>query len=81
MITPAQKKRKLPSGNVRQSTGGRVPVNTLNNITAALDAGTDSDLFKELVKVTGKTEQELINFKNNLPTKGKVDVEKKIEGC
>jgi hypothetical protein len=81
VITPAQKKRKLPSGNVRQSTGGRVPVNTLNNITAALDAGTDSDLFKELVKVTGKTEQELINFKNNLPTKGKVDVEKRSKAA
>ena len=81
VITPAQKKRKLPSGNLRKSTGGRVPVNTLNNITTALDAGPDSDLFKELMKVTGKTEQELINFKNNLPIKGKVDVEKRSKAA
>jgi len=77
----SQLKRKLPSGNVRQSTGGRVPTKTFQYIRDALDAGTDSDLFKDLMKATGKTEQELINFKKQLPEKGVIDVEQRAKSA
>jgi hypothetical protein len=73
----SQLKRKLPSGNIRQSVGGRVNPKTFQYIRDALDAGTDSDLFKNLMKITGKTEKELIEFNEKIPERGVTDIEKR----
>jgi hypothetical protein len=73
----SQLKRKLPSGNIRQSVGGRVNPKTFQYIRDALDAGTDSDLFKNLMKITGKTEKELIEFNKKIPERGVTDIEKR----
>ena len=73
----SQLKRKLPSGNIRQSGGGRVNPKTFQYIRDALDAGADSDLFKNLMKITGKTEKELIEFNKKIPERGVTDIEKR----
>jgi hypothetical protein len=67
----SQKKFKLPSGRVRQtSSGGRVPPTILNFIRERLDAAPGTELFEELKEISGRTEQELIDFKNKIPEKG-----------
>ena len=69
----SQLERKLPSGNIRQSAGGRVNPKTFQYIRDMLDSGD----FENLSKITGRSKEELINFNEKLPARGKVDIEKR----
>ncbi len=73
----SQLKQILPSGNIRQSTGGRVNPKTFQYINDMLAAGD----FKNLSRITGRSEQELINFKKQLPEKGVIDVEQRAKSA
>ena len=72
-LAPSQKKFRLPSGNLRIGTGGRVPPNILKEITEAFKAGPDSAKFKELVRISGRDASELIEFSEKIPTKGTIE--------
>jgi hypothetical protein len=76
----SQRKFKLPSGKVRQAgSGGRVPPTILNFIRDRLDAGPGTELFEELKKITGRTEEELLDFKNKIPEKGFISAKQRRE--
>ena len=64
------KKHKLPSGKWRQTGGGRVPTHIVKFIRERLDAGPDTELFKDLKRITGRTEEELLDFSSKIPKKG-----------
>ena len=72
-LAPSQKKFRLPSGNLRIGTGGRVPPTILKEITEAFEAGPDSTKFKELVRISGRDASELIEFSEKIPTKGTIE--------
>ena len=72
-LAPSQKKFRLPSGNLRIGTGGRVPPTILKEITEAFKAGPDSAKFKELVRISGRDASELIEFSEKIPTKGTIE--------
>ena len=59
-------------GKTRIDLGGKVPQQYLGKFNKAMEAGPGSDLFKELMKVTGRTEQELLELDSKRPG-GKVD--------
>jgi len=59
-------------GKTRIDLGGKVPQQYLGKFNKAMEAGPGSDLFKELIKVTGRTEQELLELDSKRPG-GKVD--------
>ena len=69
-IYESQKKHKLPSGKWRQTKGGRVPAHIKKFITDRLDAGPGTELFKDLIRITGRTEEELLDFSSKIPKKG-----------
>ena len=69
-IYESQKKHKLPSGKWRQTKGGRVPAHIKKFITDRLDAGPGTELFKDLIRITGRTEEELLDFSSKIPQKG-----------
>jgi hypothetical protein len=66
----SQLQRKLPSGELRQSAGGRVNPKTFQYIRDMLDAGD----FENLSRITGRSKEELINFNEKLPERGAVDI-------
>jgi len=66
----SQLQRKLPSGELRQSTGGRVNPKTFQYIRDMLDAGD----YENLSRITGRSKEELISFNEKLPEKGAVDI-------
>jgi hypothetical protein len=66
----SQLQRKLPSGELRQSTGGRVNPKTFKYIRDMLDTGD----FENLSRITGRSKEELISFNEKLPEKGAVDI-------
>ena len=72
-IAPSQQKFRLPSGNLRIGTGGRVPPTLLKEITEAFEAGPDSTKFKELVRISGRDASELIEFSKKIPIKGTIE--------
>ena len=59
-------------GKTRTDTGGKVPSQYLTKFNKAIEAGPGSDLFKELMNITGRTEQELLELDAKRPG-GKVD--------
>ena len=61
---------ELPSGKQRRTTGGRVPPHIIKFIRDRLDAGPGTELFEELKEISGRTEEELLDFKKNIPEKG-----------
>ena len=69
-IYESQMKKEIRPGKFRRTTGGRVPPTILNFIRDRLDAGPGTELFEELKEITGRTEKELLDFKNNIPKKG-----------
>ena len=73
----SQLKRKLPSGNVRQSKGGRVNPKTFQYIRDMLDEGD----FENLSRITGRSKEELIQFNNKIPKKGVIDVEQRAKSA
>ena len=76
----SQRKFKLPSGQVRQpSSGGRVPPTILNFIRERLDAAPGTELFEELKEISGRTEEELLDFKNKIPEKGFISTKQRKE--
>jgi len=73
----SQLKQILPSGNIRQSTGGRVNPKTFQYINDMLAAND----FENLSRITGRSEQELINFKKQIPEKGVIDEEQRAKSA
>ena len=69
-VYESQKKHKLPSGKWRQTKGGRIPTHIKKFITDRLDAGPGSELFEDLIRITGRTEEELLDFSSKIPKKG-----------
>ena len=53
-IYESQKQHKLPSGKWRQTKGGRVPTHIVKFIRDRLDAGPGTELFEDLIRITGK---------------------------
>jgi len=79
-LPESSKKFKLPSGKFRQpGSGGRVPATILSFIRERLDAAPGTELFEELKEISGRTEQELINFKNKIPEKGFISTKQRKE--
>ena len=70
----SQLKQVLESGNVRTTPGGRVPPKTSQYIRDALAAGPDSKEFKELIKITGRTQEALLDFSSKIPPPATVDI-------
>ena len=66
----SQLKAKLPSGQLRQSKGGRVNPKTFQYIRDMLDAGD----YENLSRITGRSREELISFNEKLPERGAVDI-------
>jgi len=66
-IAAAEKK-----GKTRTDTGGKVPSQYLTKFNKAIEAGPGSELFKELMNITGRTEQELLELDAKRPG-GKVN--------
>ena len=73
----SQLKRKLPSGNIRQSGGGRVNPKTFKYIRDMLDVGN----YENLSRITGRSKEELIQFSNKIPEKGIIDVEQRAKSA
>ena len=73
----SQLKRKLPSGNIRQSVGGRVNPKTFQYISDMLAAGD----FENLSRITGKSTEELIEFSKKIPEKGVIDIEQRAKSA
>jgi hypothetical protein len=69
-IYESQKQHKLPSGKWRQTKGGRVPTHIVKFIRDRLDAGPGTELFEDLIRITGRSEEDLLNFNENLPPRG-----------
>jgi hypothetical protein len=69
-IYESQMDFKLPSGKKRRTTGGRVPSHIINFIRDRLDAGPGTELFEELKEISGRTDEELLEFKSKIPEKG-----------
>ena len=65
-IYESQMKKKIRSGKLRQTKGGRVPTHIVKFIRERLDAGPDTDLFEDLKRITGRTEEELLEFSKNI---------------
>ena len=63
-------KKEIRPGKFRRTTGGRVPPTILDFIRDRLDAGPGTELFEELKEISGRTEEELLDFKNKIPEKG-----------
>ena len=73
----SQLKRKLPSGNIRQSVGGRVNPKTFQYISDMLASGD----FENLSRITGLSKEELIQFSNKIPKKGVIDIEQRAKSA
>ena len=73
----SQLKRVLPSGNIRQSVGGRVNPKTFQYISDMLAAGD----FENLSRITGRSTEELIEFSKKIPKKGVIDIEKRAKSA
>jgi hypothetical protein len=65
-IYESQMKKKIRSGKLRQTKGGRVPTHIVKFIRERLDAGPGTDLFEDLKRITGRTEEELLEFSKNI---------------
>ena len=77
----SQMKKKVGSGNLRQTKGGRVPTYIVKFIRDRLDAGPGTELFEELKKITGKTDTELLEFNKNLAPRGDIPVKKRSKSA
>ena len=73
----SQLKRKLPSGNIRQSVGGRVNPKTFQYISDMLASGD----FENLSRITGLSKEKLIEFSNKIPKKGVIDIEQRAKSA
>ena len=71
-VTESQKKSAEKAGKTRMDTGGKVPQQYLAKFNKAIEAGPGSDLFNDLIKITGRTKEELLELDAKRP-KGKVD--------
>ena len=69
-VYESQMKKEIRPGKFRRTTGGRVPPTILDFIRDRLDAGPGTELFEELKEITGKTDEELLDFKSKIPKKG-----------
>jgi hypothetical protein len=69
-VYESQMKKEIRPGKFRRTTGGRVPPTILDFIRDRLDAGPGTELFEELKEISGRTEEELLDFKNKIPEKG-----------
>ena len=65
-------------GKTRTDTGGKIPQQYLTKFNKAIEAGPGSELFKDLMKITGRTEKELLELDSKRP-KGTVDAKLRSE--
>jgi len=59
-------------GQTRTDLGGKVPQQYLGKFNKAIEAGPDSELFKDLMRITGRSEADLLELNSKRP-KSKVD--------
>jgi hypothetical protein len=77
-IYESQKKHKLPSGKWRtDKTGGRVPTHISKFIRDRLDAGPGTELFEDLIRITGRTEEQLLEFNKKLSPRGDIPIKQR----
>ena len=76
-VSEKQMKKKIGSGNLRQTSGGRVSTHIVKFIRDRLDAGPGTELFEELKEITGKSETELLEFNKNLAPRGDIPTKKR----
>jgi hypothetical protein len=77
----SQKQHKLPSGQWRKTSGGRVPTHIVKFIRDRLDAGPGTELFEELKEITGKTDTELLEFNKNLAPRGDISIKQRSKSA
>jgi hypothetical protein len=71
-VTDAQIKFARQRGKTRYDTGGKIPQQYLNEFNKAMKAGPGSDLFKNMMRITGRTEEQLLELDAKRPG-GQVD--------
>jgi len=71
-VTESQKKFAEKQGKVRRGTG-IIPAQYINQFNKAIEAGIDSPEFKEILKITGRSEEDILKL-NELRPGGKVSV-------
>ena len=72
-LTPSIVAAAKRKGLTRTDTGGKIPQQYLTKFNKAIEAGPGSDLFKDLMRITGRTEKELLELDLKRP-KGTVDI-------
>lgn len=71
-VTDAQIKFAKQRGKTRYDTGGKIPQQYLAEFNKAMKAGPGSDLFKNMMRITGRSEEQLLELDAKRPG-GKVD--------
>ena len=71
-VTDAQKRFAEKQGKVRRGTG-IIPAQYIKEFNQAMSAGVDSPEFKNLLKITGRTKEEILKL-NELRPGGKVPI-------
>jgi len=71
-VTESQKKAAAKAGKVRKGTGV-IPAQYINQFNKAIEAGVDSPEFKNILKITGRTEDEILELNRKRPG-GKVTI-------
>ena len=76
-VYDSQMAKETNPGKFRKTKGGRVKPHIYKFIRDALDAGPDTELFKELKEITGRTDTELLEFNKNLAPRGDIPTKKR----
>ena len=71
-VTEAQKRFAAKRGKVRKGTGV-IPAQYIKQFNKAIEAGVDSSEFKEILRITGRTEDEILELNKKRPG-GKVTI-------
>ena len=71
-VTEAQKRFAAKRGKVRKGTGV-IPAQYIKQFNKAIEAGVDSPEFKEILRITGRTEDEILELNKKRPG-GKVTI-------
>ena len=71
-LEPATLAAAERKGQTRTDLGGKVPQQYLSKFNKAIEAGPDSELFKDLMRITGRSEADLLELDSKRP-KSKVD--------
>jgi len=66
-VTDAQIKFAKKRGKTRYDTGGKIPQQYLAEFNKAMKAGPGSDLFKNMMRITGRNEEQLLELDTKRP--------------